>query len=244
MKILDTKIGSALSNMTFDRQLLEQLDPFGEPILHLYGWEGLSATYGHFIEPHQWFDLQKVEETGVSLARRPTGGGIVFHIWDLAFSFLMPSNHSAFSSNTLENYRFVNEVVLDVVKEKFSLADSVELIAANAPSSTSECTHFCMARPTQYDVIYQGMKIAGAAQRRKKEGYLHQGTISLAAPDQELLYGLLPAHPEVVQAMSLYTFSPLGKNPSFDALSEVRQDVQHRLQEKFVEKLQAIAYTS
>ena len=133
----------------------------------------------------------------------------MFHIWDLAFSFLMPSKHPAFSSNTLENYRFVNEVVLDIVKEKFSLTDSVELIAANAPSQTLECTHFCMARPTQYDVIYQGMKIAGAAQRRKKEGYLHQGTISLAAPDQELLHtSLLQLIFDVVQAMRpvcLYT---------------------------------------
>ena len=44
-----------------------------------------------------------------------------------------------------------------------------------------------MAKPTQYDIVYKGKKIAGAAQRKKTQGYLHQGTISLAAPQIDLL---------------------------------------------------------
>jgi lipoate-protein ligase A len=44
-----------------------------------------------------------------------------------------------------------------------------------------------MARPTKYDVMLQGRKIAGAAQRKTKAGFLHQGTIALLCPDPELL---------------------------------------------------------
>lgn len=242
MRILDTKTSFAEENMRRDAELLEGLDPRGEPCLHFYRWEGLSATYGYFIEPSKWFDLEKAALRGVSLARRPTGGGIVFHIWDFAFSFLMPSGHPAFSLDTLENYRFVNEAVLDAVKELFSLESSVELILENGLLEAPSCAHFCMARPTQYDVVYQGMKIAGAAQRRRKQGYLHQGTISLAFPDLGLLRDVLLSQ-EVVQAMSSYTFAPLGKGCSDLVLEEARQKLQERLEQKFMEKLQAFSYT-
>ena len=85
-------------------------------------------------------------QLGVSLAKRPTGGGIVFHIWDYAFSFLMPSSHPLFSENPLENYRFVNEVVLDVMQDFLSLKDSVNLIPASFPIPGEDCQNFCMAR--------------------------------------------------------------------------------------------------
>lgn len=211
MDVLDTGIASASENMRLDAEFLENLDPHGSPLLHFYGWEGFCATYGHFIEPQQWFDLEKLHSHHVSIARRPTGGGIVFHIWDLAFSFLMPSAHRGFSLNTLENYRFVNEVVLDVMKQHFHLQDSVELLAEKDGPRGADSAHFCMAKPTQYDVVYRGLKIAGAAQRRRKQGYLHQGTISLAFPDISLLHELLLSKEEVVRAMGTYTFAPWGK---------------------------------
>src|SRR3989344_5352362 len=115
LRILNTGIASAEENMAQDERLLQDLDPNGEPLLHFYRWAGPSLTYGYFVSPDQQINVAEANKYRLALARRPTGGGIVFHIWDLAFSFLMPSDHPAFSLNTLENYRFVNRIVLDAM---------------------------------------------------------------------------------------------------------------------------------
>jgi lipoate-protein ligase A len=233
--VLNTGVQIAEENMRQDRALLDDL---GEtPILHLYDWQGLSATYGHFIEPKKWLNLEEVDLVNLSLARRPTGGGIVFHIWDYAFSFLMPISHPLFSHNPLDNYRFVNAVVLDVMQSFLSLKESVHLIESSFPVVGEGCEHFCMARPTQYDVVYNGLKIAGAAQRKTKKGYLHQGTISLSYPDESFLRKVLLSQEEVVRAMTMYSFAPLGVVANLEELSIVRQELGKKLAEAFQDRL-------
>jgi lipoate-protein ligase A len=229
-QILDTGINSAEFNMRFDEKLLDELVT---PTLHLYQWARPSATFGYFIRPEKHLDLKKSALRGLDLARRPTGGGIVFHIWDLAFSFLLPSDHPAFSLGTLENYQFVNGAVLEVVREYFGLDQTVALTPQNGASLGADCQNFCMAKPTQYDVIYQGMKIAGAAQRKRKQGYLHQGTISLVYPDIDLLNEVLVSQKEVLQAMQSFTFAPLQQTQ----LEKSRYDLQKLLADKLRSKL-------
>lgn len=233
LRVLDTGVAAAEENMKFDGDLLDRLDPAGDPILHLYRWDSPSATYGHFIQAGKHFDLEKAALNRVKLARRPTGGGIVFHIWDLAFSFLLPAKHPAFSLNTLDNYQFVNKVVLEAVSDLFHLKETAALTPESFPSLIGDCRNFCMAKPTQYDVVYKGMKIAGAAQRKTKKGYLHQGTISLSAPHFPLLRLVLRSEQAILDAMASYTFAPLGICSSPVPLEEARQNVQQRLIEKF-----------
>lgn len=213
--------------MAYDGKLLDELESGGNPILHLYRWVAPSATYGYFIDPEKHFNLKQAAKRGLAFARRPTGGGIIFHIWDLAFSFLMPSGHPAFSQNTLENYRFVNQAVIHAVQECFALQG--ELIPQDAIAASPGCGNFCMAKPTQYDVVYEGMKIAGAAQRRRKQGYLHQGSISLAFPDLDLLRDVLLSEQEVLQAMETYSFAPLGSGCGFQELEKARKEVEKGL---------------
>jgi lipoate---protein ligase len=231
--VIDTGVSSADANMRFDEKLLLELDAKGDPILHLYQWDGPSATYGYFIDPSEYLNLDKTRDHRISLARRPTGGGIIFHIWDLAFSFLLPSKHPRFSLNTLDNYRFVNEAVLEVMKDYLKLSEPVELISGDMPGTS----HFCMAKPTIYDVVYQGRKIAGAAQRRMKNGYLHQGSISLAQPQVEILQDVLKSKEDIVPAMLAYSFAPLGRCFDPRALHSMRLEIQKRLADNLLEKL-------
>ncbi len=208
--------------MQLDGLWLSELDPEGVPILHFYDWDVPSATYGHFIVPEEHLHLGEI-----ALARRPTGGGITFHLWDLAFSFLMPGNRC--SSNTLENYQFVNAIVLAAVQKLFPVKGV--LIPESLPAKGTSAS-FCMARPTVYDAVCDGLKIAGAAQRRTKKGYLHQGTISLAFPDVELLSRILIDHETLTQAMADHSFAPLGKC-SAETLSAARKELKVCLAEKF-----------
>ncbi len=113
---LDTGRSSAASNMSIDADLLKKLKAEDPPLLRLYDWQENSATYGYFIDPFKYIEEKSVDKYQLDLAKRPTGGGIVFHLCDLSFSLLMPASHPKFSFNTLENYAFVNAVVLEALQ--------------------------------------------------------------------------------------------------------------------------------
>lgn len=218
--IIDTKVGSAEENMRFDADRLLNLSSQPRPLLHLYEWSGASATFGHFVDPADYLQLENASTLGLQLARRPTGGGIVFHIWDMTFSVLVPAHCPEFSSNTLENYAFVNRAVLAAVHQL--LGKKLFLTPTDAPSLDPSCARFCMARPTKYDVMLGGRKIAGAAQRKSKEGFLHQGTIALMAPDEEYLRQVLLPGSRVLEAMQAHTF-PLLKEG--DCLTQAKKEL-------------------
>ncbi|KPK33605.1 MAG: hypothetical protein AMS24_00580 [Chlamydiae bacterium SM23_39] len=182
MKVIYGK-REAKKNMDFDKKLFKSLKFNTFCILHFYEWENPSITYGIFEKPENFFCLEKIKQMKIDLTKRPTGGGIVFHMWDMAFSFLMPSNHKYFFLNPLKNYHFVNGIVLKAVKEYFNLKN----LRLKNFFSLNRYKSFCMANTTKYDLVYKGRKIAGAAQRKGKDGYLHQGSISLAFPDKKYL---------------------------------------------------------
>ncbi|MBT3394654.1 MAG: hypothetical protein HN411_06075 [Waddliaceae bacterium] len=185
-EIIDTGSGSAEENMRYDKELLDALGERDKSVLHLYEWATPSYTYGYFCKPKDLLDLDAAKRHGLSGAQRSTGGGIILHTHDMAFSVLVPRSSEFFSENTLENYRFVNNIVIEVLKP---LVDDKISLACDAPSPPPT---FCMAAPTQYDVIdSNGKKVAGAAQRTTKHGFLHQGTISIAMPDNDILIDLI-----------------------------------------------------
>jgi lipoate-protein ligase A len=217
-EILDTGTRSAEENMQIDAHLLEELKD--EAILHFYDWKRTSATYGYFLDPQEFINMEAAKLRGLDLGRRSTGGGIVFHIWDMAFSVLVPSVAPIFSDNTLENYSFVNHAVLRAVKKFLNIPCT--LTPDNAPLFDRSCGRFCMAQPTKYDLIYEGKKIAGAAQRKRKQGYLHQGTIALCMPDEEYLQEILLPGSRVYEAMQAYTYPLLGDTATVKDLEEAK----------------------
>jgi len=208
--ILDTGTRSAEENMRLDAELLENAHAHSQPVLHFYEWEGESATYGYFTDPASLLNLASAEKLSLHLARRPTGGGIVFHLWDMAFSVLVPAHCPEFSTNTLENYAFVNNAVLASVKDYLGGILPLSLTPEDYSPLDKDCSRFCMAKPTKYDVMWEGRKVAGAAQRKTKAGYLHQGTIALVLPPSEYLDQVLLPGTRVKEAMFAHTCPLLG----------------------------------
>ena len=213
--------------MELDTKLLEELNPSSSrPILHLYDWEAPCATYGHFIDPTVHLSADVFTGDYLQLAKRPTGGGLIFHTTDWAFSVLVPASHKAYSVNILENYAYVNHLVIEAINRFMGCQATLSLLSHEPTAIDRHSGHFCMAKPTKYDVMLNGRKVGGGAQRRTKSGFLHQGTISLMMPSKDFLERTLLPGTGVYQAMVDHTCVLLNGECTLKDLIEARRCLQ------------------
>ncbi len=232
-QILQSGRMSPQAIMAKDEALLNQILDIAQPILHLYEWEGNCLTYGYFIHPFDYLDEQALQAYQIQIARRPTGGGIIFHLTDFAFSVLIPSTNRFFSFNTLENYAFINHKVVEAIYRLSNASCRPELLRAESLNLDTDCCSFCMAKPTQYDLIVNGKKIGGAAQRRTKNGFLHQGSLSLAFPPLALLKSVMKQGTKVLESMQQHTYTLLGEQWAPHHLTSLRDEIRQHLIDSF-----------
>ena len=226
---------SAEAIMGKDAFLLSQLTVNSPPFLHFYEWESPCLTYGYFTDPIPFLDIEAVEYCGLQMARRPTGGGIIFHLTDLAFSVLVSASHPYFSLNTLENYAFINQRVAEAIRHLTTQSMRPDLLPLEPSCSSKNCKAFCMAKPTQYDLILDGKKVGGAAQRRTRQGLLHQASLSLLFPPLDLLRKVLKDHERVLKSMREHSYCLLPGCSTVQDLQEMRDQLKELLKISFAE---------
>ena len=228
-QLLDTGKADPKCNMDADYHLLNGLSSTDKAILRFYEWEGDCATYGYFIEPGDFLNLEGVHRQGLKIAQRPTGGGIVFHLCDMAYSVLLPTSHPAVSLNTLANYAFINQAIASAVQQFLGESTAPKLLPAEPLAADKASGSFCMAKPTKFDVMLDGRKVGGGAQRRTRHGLLHQGTISLAMPREAYLREVLLPGTQVLDAMRQNSYFLLGESPTLTALNDARMSLRHHV---------------
>ena len=152
----------AAMNMAIDEALLVAAYV---PTLRFYEWERPSISLGYFGSFTDVADEQPQRD----LVRRWTGGGIVYHGEDLTYSLVLPAEVAARFRSSRLIYSQVHGAIQQVLRE----TRAVTLASAAAPKISDAC----FANPVEADVLLDGRKIAGAAQRRTRAGLLHQGSI-------------------------------------------------------------------
>ena len=228
-KIIDTGENHAQTNMDIDDNLLQAMQVDDAPTLHLYKWKGDSITYGHFIKTAHFFDTANLRKNFFELGKRPTGGGIIFHSWDYTFSLLVPSNYRLFSANTLDNYQWINQIVLEAIQELYP--DPLSMYEKDV-AYKGNTKYFCMAKPTIYDILLGQKKVVGAAQRRRRNGLLHQGSVSISMPDFPRIEKILLPNTDILPAMQQQSHY-LFLNPNARQLQEIRLELENRLKKAF-----------
>lgn len=195
MKVIDSGINMAKVHMLRDADFLEGID---QPILHFYQFMPNAVTYGHFIEPTEW--LQSVSENS---ARRPTGGGLIFHEQDFSFTLALPIDHPLAKLPTLSRYQLINS---QLVKAINALVPSCDIcLQQSAVDGTID--QLCMANPTTYDLIARQKKVAGAAQRKNKKACIHQCSLFLLEPNWQRISSDLINPETVVPKLQAFTGS-------------------------------------
>lgn len=205
LKLVETPSMSAKDNMQYDKNLLDIADTLDSPLLRFYKWNKKSATYGYFICPETFLDMQAIYRYELDIAKRPTGGGIIFHTNDLAFSLIIPQSHFAYSRNTYKNYQTINSIILSVISHYLGKTVSPTFFQ-NQKQNQNNTPPFCMANSTIYDVVIDEKKVGGAAQRLTHKGLLHQGSICLTPADPTFLKDILQKKPSIIESIQKNSF--------------------------------------
>jgi lipoate-protein ligase A len=152
--------------MALDEALLEAMPRLHQPILRFYGWTVPAASFGYFQKHAEVGRLTSLRP----LVRRPTAGGIVPHDADWTYSLVFPTSHEWYALSAMQSYARVHAWIQSAFAE-------LDLETELAPAQQKSLIGQCFVGHEQADLLWSGRKIAGAAQRRRKDGLLIQGSV-------------------------------------------------------------------
>ncbi|MGE5208771.1 MAG: biotin/lipoate A/B protein ligase family protein [Alphaproteobacteria bacterium] len=164
---------SAAMNMAIDEALLQSAVV---PSIRFYRWHLPALSFGYFGR----FLEVSIYAGERDLVRRWTGGGTVFHGEDLTYAIVIPASDPAFRESSMTIYEKIHRALADTFKEAGQHAvvagedDPAGIAGMQAVKAEG---NNCFSNPVRADVMMDGRKIAGAAQRRTRRGLLQQGSI-------------------------------------------------------------------
>jgi lipoyl(octanoyl) transferase len=179
----DERPHSSAMNMAIDEALLESAVV---STIRFYHWRSPALSFGYF----GGFSDVEIYAAERDLVRRWTGGGIVFHGDDLTYAIVIPASDPVFDESSIAIYEKIHRALaeaLNGIGRRTELVESARCVdprklsvKGGAPPTN------CFANPVRADVIMDGRKIAGAAQRRTRRGLLQQGSIQGIAANTDL----------------------------------------------------------
>ena len=177
-RLIDTGPLPGTVNMAIDEALLACFDPATTtPVLRLYGWHPPTISIGRFQQADQVLDLARCRTAGVPIVRRITGGGVIYHAAELTYSLVCAPHHLP-TASIKESFRHLTAFLLAFYR-RLGLNAGYAVDRLPADSRLGERTAFCFAGKETYDILVNGRKIGGNAQRRLRHAIFQHGSIPL-----------------------------------------------------------------
>jgi lipoate-protein ligase A len=157
--------------MALDEVLYEDLKrQGGMAFLRFYTADQPCYSAGYFIKGF-------IPADDAVVVRRITGGGLVTHGQDLIFSLGASRKASPFFDSTRESYMYIHSIIQ---KTFLKSGISPEFATCAAFPSQVGRSDVCFENPVPGDLILDSQKIAGGAQKRNREHFLHQGSLKMS----------------------------------------------------------------
>ena len=187
LDLLPTRAGGASENMAVDFLLLQRYPAAENARFRHYDWHRPAFTFGYSQMIGYVRGQLPVGEPS-ELCRRPTGGGVVDHRNDWTYALVIPHEHDLYEARAIESYRLVHTCIADTLHSLGQPALLKEPEPASDANLAGCGPGVCFKRAENYDVVHPhtGGKIAGAAQKRSKQGMLFQGSIARMAVSSAL----------------------------------------------------------
>lgn len=159
--------------MAVDEVLLAGMTAGSAPLLRFYQWQPATLSLGYFQSAADRSEHSASKDC--EMTRRLSGGGAILHDKELTYSVMTPPEHP-WSKDVQQLYDLFHE----------SLIKTLSVWKVSATQCTdpeklppSEEPFLCFQRRAHGDVLLNGFKICGSAQRRRQGAVLQHGSILL-----------------------------------------------------------------
>ncbi len=151
---------SPQDNMRLDEECFCGLEGGkGRPLFRIYRWNRLCVSIGRFQEPPQ----------GIEWVRRPTGGGVLLHGWDISFSLV--DFKERWGSSPKGVYLSFSKRLSDILKTLGTEAKVEEF------GGRYDRQALCFFTPSVGEIRVGSRKLVALAMRTGKRAFLIQGSV-------------------------------------------------------------------
>jgi lipoate-protein ligase A len=164
--------------MAVDEALLEQAAQTGVPALRFYQWSEPTLSLGYFQKHGDRY--AHAASLACAAVRRTTGGGAILHDRELTYSVVWPSaSHRPSQRQDLTWLYTTVHTAMQEVLAQFGIRS--ELYHSAASPTPAESPFLCFQRRSIGDLLIDGNKVLGSAQRRHRAAGLQHGSLVLSS---------------------------------------------------------------
>jgi lipoyl(octanoyl) transferase len=143
----------------------------GQCTVRWYRWNSATVSLGYFQKSEAAAAIPRLK--GLPVVRRLTGGGAILHHFEWTYSCAVPPDHPL-AQTPLQIYERVHERIIAALAER-----GVSSALRGSSLSDAEGEFLCFRRGDPRDVVLNGQKIVGSAQRRRRGAVLQHGSLLL-----------------------------------------------------------------
>jgi len=170
-RLIDSGYLDAYTNMAIDEAVFLMREKLGLPaILRFYSWKPVAISIGYFqrIEDPS---LKEYKRQKLTIVRRSTGGGAILHRNEITYSLACSTHEFSAFKDITKTQQLVHEAII-LGLQNLGIRAELERKETKGPDP-----YFCFINPSKNDVVDDGRKIVGSAQRRKNKAFFQHGSI-------------------------------------------------------------------
>lgn len=168
-------------NMRRDAGILEAVAAGAEPVLRLFTFDPPGITLGRAQDPARELDLERCRSAGIPWAVRPTGGRAIYHDQEWTYSLAAGLADPSWGGGLEAAYGKASRLL---VASLMRLGVPATLVPGAprgdlAPRAAAGAAAPCFASTARHEIVLDGRKLVGSAQRRTARALLQQGSLLL-----------------------------------------------------------------
>lgn len=189
----------------------------GVPRLLTCSWPETVLVIGYGQDPAQGIDLDACRKRGIGILRRISGGTGVLHTGDLNVSLALPVSHPWAGDIRRLYDRFVEVMARSLAQAEVSVERPTNAVSQKA----AERSPICFEDQLTETLLWDGRKVLGCAQCRRKDSVLVHGTLLTAFDPalQATVYGV--PQDRIEAAMAELPLDPAARESLPRRLAEI-----------------------